>query len=181
MSKIMKNTLFTAAVLYMIMGLGLIILKQSVLNVICYIAGAAGIIYGAIKLFTFFYAQEKGTSMVSGGILFVLGLLLVFRASYIVTIFSVLVGIAIAIDSIFKIQTAIDMKNIGKNKWKALLISALVMLAISLVLLFDPFNGSAFIAVAMGIALIADAVLNFICIWIDAKSAPDKANNMPQF
>ncbi len=174
MSKLMKNSMFTAAILYIIMGLGLIIFNQSAMTAVCYIAGVAGIIYGAIRLFMFFSDTDKalaeGTSMVSGGIFLILGLMLVIRASYIVTIFAVLIGIAIAIDSIIKLQTALDMKRLGQNKWKALLISALVMLVISIVLLFDPWQGSKFIAVVMGIALIADAILNLISVWAASKA-----------
>lgn len=177
MSKLMKNSMFTAAILYIIMGLGLIIFKQSAVTAVCYIAGAAGIIYGAIRLFMFFSDTDKalaeGSGMVGGGICFILGLMLVIRTSYIVTVFSVIIGIAIATDSIIKLQNSLDMKRLGQNKWKALLISALVMLAISIILLFDPLKGSEFIAVAMGLALIADAVLNLISVWAVSK-APEK-------
>lgn len=184
MSKIMKNSMFTAAVLYIIMGLGLIIFQQSAMTAVCYMAGAAGILYGAIRLFIFFSDVNKslseGTGLVAGGVFFILGLTLLICSKTIVTVFSLITGLAIATDSIIKIQNSLELRRLGQNKWKALLISALVMLVISVVLLFDPWNGTPFIAVTMGIALIADAILNLISIWAASK-APSSSEQHPTF
>ncbi|MBQ9832559.1 MAG: DUF308 domain-containing protein [Clostridia bacterium] len=182
MSKLLKNTMVITALLYFIMGLGLIIFQHNSLNVICCLAGISCAIYGAIKLASFlthYRAQQNSTSatsggqasLVSGGILFVFGLMLLIRASLVVTVFAIIVGIAIVWDSIIKIQAALNMKLSSQKNWRALLIAALIMLVIGIILMFDPSQGTAFMAVIMGIALIADAVLNLFCIWAISKSS----------
>lgn len=156
------------SVVYVLLGLLLIIFQNQSLRVICYLLGAACVIYGGVRLIIYFTNKNTGTESSFGfsmGVFdVVLGLVLMAMAEQIVVLFSVIIGIAIIADSIFKLQMAIELKRLDAAKWRNVMIGAGVMFVIGVILLFEPFKGQVFMAIMIGIALIADGALSILGI-----------------
>ena len=92
-----------------------------------------------------------------------LGAVLIFRTSYMVEILSICVGIFILVDGALKLQTAVDAKKFGIEKWWLILIIALLVSIVGIILMVIPFAAQTVAAWIIGINLVLDGVLN-ICV-----------------
>ena len=161
MEKKTQKTIILTSVLYLILGLALIIWPSLVRTILCYVIGAAGIVLGAYMLIDFFKNKDvqykKALSLTIAIICIIAGLFLIFKAKAIVQFFAVVIGIAVIADSIMKLNISIKLKNAGSKNWGIYLILALVMLAIGVVLLFDPFKAANAATVVAGVVLVINA------------------------
>ena len=80
-----------------------------------------------------------------------------------VEILSVCVGIVILIDGALKLQTAVDARKFGIEKWWLILIIALLVSIVGIILMVTPFAAQTMAAWVIGINLVLDGVLN-ICV-----------------
>ena len=93
----------------------------------------------------------------------ILGAVLIFRTSYMVEILSICVGIFILVDGALKLQTAVDAKKFGIEKWWLILVIALLVSIVGIILMVIPFAAQTVAAWIIGINLVLDGVLN-ICV-----------------
>ena len=73
------------------------------------------------------------------------------------------VGIVILIDGALKLQTAVDARKFGIEKWWLILIIALLVSIVGIILMVTPFAAQTVAAWVIGINLVLDGVLN-ICV-----------------
>ena len=73
------------------------------------------------------------------------------------------VGIVILIDGALKLQTAVDARKFGIEKWWLILIIALLVSIVGIILMVTPFAAQTMAAWVIGINLVLDGVLN-ICV-----------------
>ena len=73
------------------------------------------------------------------------------------------VGIVILIDGALKLQTAVDARKFGIEKWWLILIIALLVSIVGIILMVTPFAAQTVAAWEIGINLVLDGVLN-ICV-----------------
>ena len=74
-------------------------------------------------------------------------------------------GIFILIDSVFKLQIALDARRSGAAAWAMMMILACVSLLLGILLVFDTFKGQAMLSVIMGAVLIYDAVADLFTMF----------------
>ena len=72
-------------------------------------------------------------------------------------------GIVILIDGALKLQTAVDARKFGIEKWWLILIIALLVSIVGIILMVTPFAAQTVAAWVIGINLVLDGVLN-ICV-----------------
>ena len=72
-------------------------------------------------------------------------------------------GIVILIDGALKLQTAVDARKFGIEKWWLILIIALLVSIVGIILMVTPFAAQTMAAWVIGINLVLDGVLN-ICV-----------------
>ena len=116
------------------------------LDVLCKICGAFFLIYGLAKLSGYFtkdlfqlaFQFDFGLGIVS----IILGALMIFRTDLIVGFFAFCIGIFMLIDAALKIQTAIEAKRFGIEKWRWILITAIAVGIIGAFLLFSPMKAT---------------------------------------
>ena len=172
MSKTFKLTMFVLSILYVLMGLAMVIWPTESRLVICYAAGAASIIYGIIRIILYFAHKDKADKFQFGVAIglatVIVGVILLFRANAITAIFAVIAGAVIIVDSIVKLQMALDIRRLGSGRWPVSGIGALIMLIFGVVLLFDPFAGVEVSVICAGVTLILNGATG---IWIVSQSA----------
>ena len=71
--------------------------------------------------------------------------------------------IVILIDGALKLQTAVDARKFGIEKWWLILIIALLVSIVGIILMVTPFAAQTVAAWVIGINLVLDGVLN-ICV-----------------
>ena len=165
MLKGFKRSVLTAALVYIVIGLMLIIWPMQAKMFLCYAVGAVSLLIGLGSLARYFTRPGYGVfsrfGMVIGVVLSVIGLLLLFNAKAIIAAIGIIIGAAVLIDSIMRLQMALDAKRSGL-RWQAPMIMAGIMLIVGVVLLFDPFGGLDAATRIAGWALLIEGVMSLI-------------------
>lgn len=164
-----KWTYVIVSVFFLALGILMIVRPESSLTVICRGLGILAAVFGAIRMLQYFLRAPQGIGQrydLAGGLFCLLvAALLIFRAGEVAAILSVIVGIFILIDSVFKLQIALDAHRTGVTTWGAMMLLACVSLLLGILLVFDTFKGQAVISIMMGIALIYDALVDLFTVF----------------
>ena len=108
-----------------------------------------------------------------GAFTVIVGALLLWRAPTMVGILSVVIGLLILVDCVFKLQVAIDSRRMGASSWWVTLLFTCVCMVMGFLLVFDPFSGQQVLATVMGISLIADGLQNLCTVIYAAVFVKD--------
>ena len=129
--KIVKNMYIVMDICLIIVGLLILFSPIKAINVLCRIFGVVLSLLGAVKILGYFtkdiFQLAFQFDFALGIISVMLGAVLIFRTSYMVEILSICVGIFILVDGALKLQTAVDAKKFGIEKWWLILIIALLV------------------------------------------------------
>ena len=150
--KIVKNMYIVMDVCLIIVGLLILFSPIKAINVLCRIFGVVLVLLGAVKILGYFTKD-----------IFQLAFQFDFALGIISEILSVCVGIVILIDGALKLQTAVDARKFGIEKWWLILIIALLVSIVGIILMVTPFAAQTMAAWVIGINLVLDGVLN-ICV-----------------
>lgn len=142
--KFVKNAYSILTVCLIVVGIILLVFPQIALNVMCKIIGLFLVIYGVIKLSSYFskdlfelaFQFDFGLGIVS----LVLGVIMLFRIGRIIDILSVVVGIFVIVDAGLRIQTAFEAKRFGLSKWWLMLIMSLAVAILGILLIVLPYQ-----------------------------------------
>lgn len=164
-----KWTYVLISVFFIVLGILMIVRPEASLPLICRGLGILAAIFGAIRILQYFLRAPQGIGQrydLAGGLFCLLiALLLIFRANEVAAILSVIVGIFILIDSVFKLQVALDAQRTGVPTWGMMMILACLSLLLGILLVFDTFQGQKLLSVIMGVALIYDAVADLFTVF----------------
>lgn len=172
MTKKFRNTMIGIAAAYILFGFVLILWPEASRKIVCYVLGAAALLYGIYRIIAYFLKGQLPATMQFGvaiGTAFALaGLFLLLKANTVVAAMAFLIGICVVIDSVLRMQIALDIRRMGGTNWAPVLICALCMLAIGLLLFFNPFTVVTTATIIAGIALVIDGGLT---IWSLVKTS----------
>lgn len=167
--KKLKNTLLVSAVAAVIIGLIFILAPSVSSQMICYFIGGVLCAVGAYNLISYFIVRRKEQfthGLVGSTALLAAGIFVFVRASFIIELLAVIIGIVMLIDGVAKLEYAIDLKRLGKEKSWALLIPAVLVFALGLFIVFFPGSGDWFM-IFIGVVLIFDGLSDlFSMLWI---------------
>lgn len=156
-----KVQTIVTALMFVVIGILFIVFPDTSLKVLCYIAGGIMIFLGACKLVLYVVelaGEKKSTSLVSGVMLLVLGIVFVVNPGIIVGLFTLIFGVVMILDGIEKLQDAINGALAKSKFWWVDLIIACIVLVLGLVVLIC--NTSEWIMIFAGVAMIVEGVLD---------------------
>jgi uncharacterized membrane protein HdeD (DUF308 family) len=161
MTKTFQKTMLITAVVYVVVGLILIIWPDAARQILIYAIGAAALIYGGYRIVDFFVRKEHLSGVVQFGVALgiagvLLGLFLIVESALVVTLLSAIIGVAVIIDSVLRLQIALNLRHTGARYWLILLVTALVMLGFGILLLFNPFTAIRVATIVAGVGLLLD-------------------------
>ena len=160
-----KNVNLIVAGATVLLGLILLLWPGSSIGLVCRAVGVGALILGAVKLIGYFsddrYRLAFQFDLALGIFSLILGLVLILRPDKIVSLVQVIIGVYILVESVFKVQTALDAKRFGMNKWWALMIGAAVSVIAGLILVFCPFTAAKTVVRVIGAALIFEGAESF--------------------
>ncbi|MEN6595091.1 MAG: DUF308 domain-containing protein [Clostridiaceae bacterium] len=156
-----QKAMMATSIVYMILGLILIIWPDQARQLICYLLGAAALLYGLFRIVDYFARKQHTEGGVQFGVALgiacaVLGLFLLFKANTVVSVLAAIIGVAVIIDSILRLQIALNLRRVTGAGWLALFITALVTLIFGVLLLFNPFDAVKVATIVAGAALLVD-------------------------
>ncbi|NCB51448.1 MAG: hypothetical protein EOM54_06145 [Clostridia bacterium] len=154
----------------MALGIFTFIWPEITAGAICSAIGAASIVFGIIKILTYFMREIKGVALnydfSVGALAVIAGLILLISRDKLVDLLQIVIGIYLVVDSVFKLQTALDAKRLGVGGWWLSLIVTVACLALGIVLIFK--IGGDLLMVLIGAALIADGLQNLFLVIFSA-------------
>jgi uncharacterized membrane protein HdeD (DUF308 family) len=154
-------------------GVCLIIWPEQLKVLFCYLIGALALIFGIISIVIFFVRdigmQRPGNGLMIGMLASIFGLILLLKPDNGAAFFSMLVGVFIIVDSIIKIQTSFELKNVGAKFWWVNLLISVASTVLGVLLVINPYGeGSTLLLIFIGISLVADSLANIftaIFVW----------------
>lgn len=142
--KNLRVSFLSAAVLYLVLGLILLLWPGITAKVFCYAFGAVLLLYGAISIISFFVHDSRSGLLqieLILGILFAgVGLIFLLKPDFVMKIFPVVLGIYLIIDALLNLKRAFELKRMGYQNWVVMLVLSLLSVAIGVVVLINPFQ-----------------------------------------
>ena len=181
----MKRNYFVNAVIMVILGLVLVIWPKSLGVLLCYLLGGALILMGIIQLVGFLRSERLGFynkfSMLMGIVLILLGIWICTQPHIVLSIVPVVVGVIVLLHGVMDIQYTLDIKRTGNTKWWIALITAILTLAVGLVLVFKPFAAYEISMILLGIAMLYDGGSDLILLIFSYLSQRDTDRRIREF
>ena len=172
--KRIKALYITISILSLLAGIALVIWPGASVITICYVVGSAAILVGAFRLAGYFskdsYNLNFQFDFAMGLVFLILGTVLIFHPGDTVAVLHFSVGILVLVDSVFKLQTALDAKHFGLKKWWVMLLCALLCAGLGLVLVILPFRTAEILVKVTGAALAVNSGENILTAGYTVKS-----------
>ena len=154
-------------------GAALIIWPETSVAVICTALGIAAVAAGAVRLAGYFsndlYRLAFQFDLAVGILSILLGAVLLLRPEDMLLLLPAAVGLFILVDSVLRLQTAIDAKHFGMGKWWAILLLSLAGTALGLLLLIRPFRSGLLLVRLLGLTLAADGAKTLLACRYTVK------------
>ena len=162
--------------LYVVLGVVLLVWPGTSVKMICYGLGFAmvvlGITYGIIYFTKDTLQGFLQMDLVIGIVCLAFGVFILLNPTFLATVLPFAMGIILLLGAVVKIQSSWNMRRLKFKKWYLVLICALVIIALGIVLLCNPFQEEKFMIFYIGACLILDGLTNMIsliCIQVKVK------------
>ena len=162
----------------LIAGIMLLLNPVGLTSWIIKFSGIALMAAGILDVMKYFRTDAKEASLektLAKGLLALLaGAFCLFKTEWFIVTFPVLTiiyGVVILMIGIGKIQLTVDMLRQKKEKWYWAAINAVVSIICAIVILYGPFPSTVALWIFTGATLIAEAVLDFITVFMGEKTA----------
>lgn len=157
--------------LLMALGLLLMFFPKSSMTVAAVICGITLAVFGVIKLVGYFskdlYRLAFQYDFAFGIILLVMGMAILLNPKSLFGFISIIFGVYVFGDGLFKVQIALESKRFGIRSWWLILIFAVIASVFGLILIFKPYTATAMVTVFLGLTLLFEGALN-LCTALSA-------------
>lgn len=164
-----------SSIVFMVFGLLLIFQTESVIKTISLIIGTILLVIGVFPIVNYFRNRQPG--LLSGaGLLYgifsvVAGIVIIFNKNLLATIIPVLGGVWMIINSVNKIQIAMELRDNKISSWIISFIFAIIILIMATLLIINPVRGAVLLSKTVGIFIVIYSILDIAdSIFIKIKS-----------
>jgi uncharacterized membrane protein HdeD (DUF308 family) len=145
--------------------------------------GVCLILFGAVKLVGYFskdlFRLAFQYDLAFGILLISLGIIVLIRPGNLMNFLCLALGIAILADGLFKVQIAVDARTFGIRPWWLILALAILTGALGLALVFRPSESAAVLVTLLGVALLAEGILNLSTVLSAVKIIRHQRSDRP--
>lgn len=156
-----------------VLGILLIAVPEFSISALGIICGVILIVFGVIRVVGYFskdlYRLAFQYDLAFGVILIAIGVLMLVNPGSLMNFICVTLGIFILADSLYKVRIALDSKKFGLQTWWLILIFAVIAGELGLILMFRPGASSHLLIVLLGIAMLAEGIMNFSTVITAVK------------
>ena len=179
MTKSFQKAMIISSGVFLVIGLVRVIGPYAARHIIIYAIGAAALLYGGFRIVDFFVRKEHLANSVQLGVALgiaclLLGLFLIFKADLVVSLLASLIGVAVIIDSVLRLQISLNLRYFGSAYWVILLVTALVTLGLGLLLPFNPFTAVRVATIVAGVLLLLDGGFTLWSVLQSQGSGPQR-------
>ena len=174
--------IFLTPAIYIVFGVIMTFFPTSTIKTICYFLAGIMIVVGGIKLVVYFRRESMDgfikTGLISGIVYILLGILLAARARFIISIIPFVLGIMICVSGISKLQNGLELKKMGGERGKTLVLLGIINVIIGLVIMINPFKTATIILVLTGIFMLYSGITDLIIDIYVIMKIKNKAKEM---
>ena len=166
MGKKLKWNLILMSILYLALGIFLLMVPGTALNIVCYALGGVVLACAAVQLIRYFVVErgvfQSQLTLISGLVCLGLGAFLIIRSDIVVRILPIVFGLFVIFDSLGRIQNALELRRCEYSSWKGFLLLAVLSIVLGIVMILDPFGTMETLVMAIGVILIIEGALNLL-------------------
>lgn len=172
--KAMKWDALLMAVLYIVLGIVVLVLPETMAKTMGYLIGVILILAGAVSMICYLlrdaHQNYYHNDFVSGLVGIGLGCLVLYKVEWIISLIPFILGVLVLISGFSKLQDVIDMKRLDYGNWIAMLILAVVNLVLGVILIFNPFKAATLLLRLIGLGLIFSGITDgFTTLYFAGK------------
>lgn len=164
-AKKFEKNMLVSSVLTLILGMVLLIEPGGSLRFITFIIALFAILIGIIQLVEYIKTPKErritSLSLILGIVFLATGLFLLVSLESLVNFITLVIGVCIAVKSVFKIQFALNLRGIS-DKWKYNLVIGLLGMTLGVLLIFNPFKSAATFLRIIGLVLAVGSIIELI-------------------
>jgi uncharacterized membrane protein HdeD (DUF308 family) len=167
--KSLKPGLLLTGLLSLVLGIVLIVNPGIVESALRFILGGGLALFGLFEVVSVFVRPNGLMSvgrMIPGILCLAVGLVFLFRFDTFVSLLWILIGIAILIDSVYKLQYAFTLKATKVKTWWINLLVALAAMIFATVLMIEPFGAANSMAMLTGILLSVNGLFDLVSLGV---------------
>lgn len=176
-----EKSMLISTLITLVLGIVLAFEPSGSIKVITAIIAILFMLIGAFQLFDYIRQsrEEKmmSLSLILGIILFGIGIFLFINLESLVKFVTTLIGVTICIKSLFKLQFALNIRDISE-KWFYNLIVGIVGMVLGIVLLVNPFDSAVLFLRIVGVLLIIGSIVELVETSIVLKTL-DNVKEIP--
>lgn len=164
----LKASMFVMQLVYLALGLALVFAPDMSARVLCYACGAALAVVGLLAVWLFAAARQERLlfawfSLVYGVLFTVLGIFLLVQPDTVLTVLPAVFGVFVLLDSLGRIQNALELRRAGLVRWWGMLFFALLSVVLGVLILINPFAALTTTVRVIGAVLLIESVLGLAC------------------
>ena len=163
-----KVPLIFQVIIEIVLGIFLIIYRDTTTNILFIVIGSLMAAYGAFDLIAFVtnnrnYSFRRG--LTTGVLITIIGVAFIVQAEQLKNLLAIIIGALILIESIVNCRRSLIIKNLGAERWYILFIASLAAVAFGIAICIYPNLFGEVISLIMGIAALFVAVLDIFAIF----------------
>lgn len=166
--RIAKTGYIVMSIVFSMIGVLLIVMPDTSAKVIGLSVGIAMIVFGAVRLVGYFskdlFRLAFQFDLGFGILMLALGVIVLTKPENLMPFLGVALGISVLIDSLFKIQIALDSKQFGIKSWWLIFAMAIITGIMGLILITHSAVGAQPLTILLGISFIIEGVLNLCTV-----------------
>lgn len=167
------NAYLLITLIALVLGIVVVAWPKIILAAVLYVVGAIFLIMGLVQIVLYMRARSAGLpaglSLAWGIASILVGAIFIFGHATLIPFLAVVIGIALMVDALVKLQRGFDLKLFGASRWWTVTISAVIMFILSVILMFDPWGFTTVTIQFMGIIMIVDAAMNLWYLFTARK------------
>lgn len=165
---------FIMSLILIVFSIILIIKPIAILNTVMIIVGIIIFLDGIMHFISYAKKPDQfktlNVELAQGIIESLVGAILIFHPTWLVSIFPFLIGAWIIYESVIKIQLAITYRESSNNKWIIMLVLSILTIILGLYLMINPIESVATVIRICSIGLLISEILNAIeCSYMMIK------------
>lgn len=161
--KLGRNSIIFSIILF-VFGLFMFAKPISTINILMMTFGCILVIDGLVHVVSYFSIKNEyrffSTELAQSIIYIILGFVLVCNYDKISGLLPIILGIWIIVESIFKLQIALNIRDIYDSHWGMLLTMSIISGLLGMVILFNPFESLAMLIMICGVILMFVEVIS---------------------
>lgn len=163
--KTVKTVYSAVAVLECILGLVMLCYPGFSLSALGIILGIGLVLFGVVELIAYFSGSAPlilSRNVLAGGIFFIiLGVLVLTNPLGLMNFICIVIGVGILADSLFKLQSVLDVRQfMSRGSWWLVFAALLLSVLAGILLVFWPGESGRALIVLLGIGLLLNAAFN---------------------